>query len=589
MLCKAILNPCMIRYRNSIAFKTIFIFLFVSVFYSCKKSSSVTGPAGGGTDTTTVTAVPDPTIENTMGFFLDDWQPKTFVAPSYNEESVPATTSNTVTIDASSIITKIPLSIFGTNSVWWMGPLTAQATTDMQNLHPHIIRFPGGNASNNYFWNAAQDILPADVPATYMDKDGNILPAFYNYGKTNHNWEFTLDQYYNLLQQTGNHGIISINYAYARYSTAVNPVASAAHLAADWVRYDNGRTQYWEIGNEDYGDWQAGYRIDLSKNKNGQPEFITGALYGQHIKVFIDSMQKAATEIGKKIYIGAVAHESPAQSWETTTTKTWNEGMIKESANKADFYVAHNYITPYGQNSNAAVIFSSALAEPATMIKFIKQELQTNGATIKPIAFDEWNMWAQDSKQQVSNSSGVFAVLVTGESIKNKYGLAARWDMLNGWSNGNDHGLFSPGDEPGVPKWSPRPSFYYLYYFEKYLGDRMVPATVQGSSDIIAYASTYTSGQAGLALVNIGSTVQTVQVKAKNFRIGSRFYWYNLEGGTDNAEFSRKVMVNGVGPAIEAGGPAGYATLKAKSATTANGIKLSVPARGTVFLVIDKN
>lgn len=575
-------------YREKRFFVTLIVFFSVTLIYSCKKSSTGTTPPVGGTDTTTVTAVPDPAVENTMGFFLNDWQPKTFVAPAYSDAAIPATAATIVTIDASSIITKIPLSMFGANAVWWMGPLSAQAGNDIKNLHPHIIRFPGGNASNGYFWNAAQDVLPPDVPATYMDKDGNILPAFYNYGKTDHNWEFTLEKYYDMLQQTGNQGIISVNYSYARYSTAANPVASAAHLAADWVRYDNGRTQYWEIGNEHYGDWQAGYRIDLSKNKDGQPEFITGALYGQHVKVFIDSMQKAATAIGKKIYIGAVAHESPAQSWETTTTKTWNDGMMKQSANKADFYVAHNYITPYGQNSNAGTIFSSALAAPVAMMNFIKQELQNNGATIKPIAFDEWNMWAQDSKQQVSNSSGVFAVLVLGESIKNKYGMAARWDMVNGWSNGNDHGLFSAGDEPGIAKWNPRPSFYYMYYFEKYLGDRLVPATVDGNPDIIAYASTYSSGQAGLALVNVSAAAQTVQVKAKNFRIGGRYYWYSLEGSTDNGEFSRKVLINGGGPSGEAGGPADYATLKARSATTGNGIKLTVPARGAVFLVIDK-
>jgi predicted ABC-type ATPase len=56
-----------------------------------------------------------------------------------------------------------------------------------------------------------------------------------------------------MLQQTGNEGMITVNYAYARYSTSANPVAAAAHLAADWVRYDNGRTRYREIGNENDG------------------------------------------------------------------------------------------------------------------------------------------------------------------------------------------------------------------------------------------------------------------------------------------------------------------------------------------------
>jgi hypothetical protein len=55
-----------------------------------------------------------------------------------------------------------------------------------------------------------------------------------------------------MLQQTNNKGMITVNYGYARYGTGTNPAAKAAHLAADWVRYDNGRTKYWEIGNECY-------------------------------------------------------------------------------------------------------------------------------------------------------------------------------------------------------------------------------------------------------------------------------------------------------------------------------------------------
>src|SRR5437773_6148531 len=130
-----------------------------------------------------------------------------------------------------------------------------------------------------------------------------------------------------MLQQTGNTGMIIINYGYARYGTGPKPAETAAHLAADWVRYDNGRTKYWEIGNENYGDWETGYRIDVTKNKDGQPEYVTGDLYGKHFKIFADSMRKAAQEIGKTIYLGAVTAEAAPQSWETNTRKTWNTGL----------------------------------------------------------------------------------------------------------------------------------------------------------------------------------------------------------------------------------------------------------------------
>jgi hypothetical protein len=43
------------------------------------------------------------------------------------------------------------------------------------------------------------------------------------------------DNYYAMLQQTNNQGMITINYGYARYGTGPNPASTAAHLAADWV------------------------------------------------------------------------------------------------------------------------------------------------------------------------------------------------------------------------------------------------------------------------------------------------------------------------------------------------------------------
>ncbi len=574
-----------------------YLLVMVTLLSACKKGTTPPAPqppTGGGTvpvTPTAVTPVADPSVANTIGFFLDDWQPKTFVKPTFTDAATASASTTTVTADASSIITKIPLSEFGHNGVWWMGPTITEpiAVTHLTNLHLHIIRFPGGSSSDAYFWNAAQDVLPADAPAKIKDKDGIDQAPGYSFGKTTYNWQCSLDNYYTLLQQTNNQGIITVNFGYSRYGTSADPVATAAHLAADWVRYDNGRTKYWEIGNENYGDWEWGYRINTALNKDGQPEYLTGAQYAKHFKVFVDSMKNAATALGKTIYIGAVTVEAPAnEPWQTNTVKTWNTGMMPGSGNKADFYVVHNYFTPYDQNSNAGVVLTSALTVPGQMMTFVTQTLQTNGATIKPVVMDEWNMWAKDSKQQVSNTSGLFAVLVMGEALKNKYGMSARWDLMNGWSNGNDHGMFSSGDEPGISKWSPRPSFYYMYYFQKMLGDRLIPAVVQGSSDIKAYASTYTSGEVNVTVVNTGASVQTVEIKFNNFNMGSRFYWYSLEGSNDNGQFSRKVLVNGSGPSVAAGGPTDYATLGARSALTTNGVKITVPPLGSVMMVVDK-
>jgi hypothetical protein len=555
---------------------------------SCKKSPAAPSNPDNP-DTSTIVPPVEPPLAATMGFFLDDWSPRTFVAPAFKEVNVSGTPSNIVTVDASTIITKIPQSIFAQNAVFWLGPADTEPLfmDPLNSFQPHVLRFPGGSASDAYFWNEPQGVNPPDAPAQIMDKDGNLVDPVYNYGKTDQNWQCSLDQYYHILQQTHSQGLITVNYGYARYGTSADPVAAAAHLAADWVRYDNGRTLYWEIGNENFGDWEWGYRIDLSKNKDGQPEYITGALYAQHFQVFADSMRQAASETGKQIYIGAVTSESAPQSWETPTLQTWNQGMMSGINGKADFYVVHNYFTPYNSNSNAADILSSATTVPQQMMSYVTQALQSNGAAVKPIALDEWNMFAVGSRQMVSNTSGVFSVLVLAEALKNKFGLAARWDLLNGWSNGDDMGLFSAGDEPGIDKWNLRPSFYYMYFFKQFLGDRLIPASAQNSAYLKVYGSTFSSGQVAATLVNTGTTDQVVWVMIKNFHPGSRYYWYSLQGGNDNGEFSLKVLVNGEGPAQAAGGPADYATLKANAAPASNGIIVTVPARGAVCLAVD--
>ena len=568
-----------------------FLFLVSGHLSACKKTAheNPAPPTPPSQDTTVVTPK-DPETAGTIGFFMNEWRPVTFTAPEFTEGAVSSSANVMVDVDASTIVTKIPRTLFGNNANLWMGQFVTEPAlmNHISNLHPKIIRFPGGSISDVFFWNAANRQKLIDAPDSLTQANGKNIAGGYWYGKNNDSWTCSVDNYYNMLQQTGNEGMITINYGYARYGTSADPVAVAAHLAADWVRYDNGKTKYWEIGNENNGDWEAGYRIDVSVNKDGQPEIITGELYGKHVKVFTDSMKKAAQEIGKTIYIGAQLIEHQPESWETSTTKNWNAGVLPQLVNAADFYIVHNYYTPYNTNSTAIDILNSASSATQKMSDYLSQSITSAGALIKPYALTEYNIFATGSQQMVSHTAGMHAVMVLNELMRNKFGEASRWDLANGWDNGNDHGLFNNGDEPGAAKWNPRPAFYYLYYLQKTIGDRFINSTVTGSADVVSYASTYSSGQVQVTLVNKSTTAKDVQLSFKNFYPANRFYWYTLEGGDSGAEFSRKVLVNGQGPTGVSGGPGNYTSLKAYSATVRNGVKVSVPARGVVYVVVDK-
>jgi hypothetical protein len=547
-----------------------------------------TGGTGGTNEPTVILPQTDAALAATQGFFMDAWQPKTIAAPTLTKAvAKPSAGSITATVDYSAVVSKVSKYLFGNNTNPYMGQFVTEPVLmgNLTALSPNILRFPGGSISDVYFWDG---VTPADAPAQLVDNAGTASAAGYWYGNKTDTWTFSLDNYYKVLQQTSSTGIITVNYGYARYGTGPKPAEAAAHLAANWVRYDKGRTKYWEIGNENFGTWEAGNRINTANNKDGQPQLLNGVLYGNHFKIYADSMRKAAAEIGNTdIKIGIVLTDADEKNNTSAIIQKWNADALSQVGNAPDFYVVHNYYTDYNTNATAEVILATPPLVTAGMANWIKTSATNAGVIQKPVALDEWNIFSVGSKQMVSNVAGVHAVMVLGETVKNQFGMACRWDLANGWDSGNDHGLFNIGDEPGAAKWNARPAFYYMYFFQKYFGDRMVSSTVTGSTDIVSYASSFTSGQAGTILVNKGSSDKVVSVNLKNFAKGSRYYYYTLNGGTDNGSFSQKVFVNGTGPAGATGGPANYSEIAASSADIAGGITVNVPARGAVFLIAD--
>ncbi|MDF1572664.1 MAG: T9SS type A sorting domain-containing protein [Bacteroidales bacterium] len=512
------------------------------------------------------------------GFFLDDWQEKTAVIPAHNLVDQPAATPTVnVTVDPANVINKVPRYIYGNNAVTWDDGLRRNATamTDLKNLDPHVLRWPGGSLSNSYFWNVPYGQRPDDIPS-------GVSPW---YGMNCPDWQQSLDEYYTVLEATNSTGSISVNYSYARYGTGPDPVANAAHMAAEWVRYDNGRSKFWEIGNENFGNWEQGNEIDVALNQDGQPRFISGQLYGQHCRVFIDSMRAAAAEVGADIKIGVVAYDAE-NSWDPIS-QVWNEGMMPEVGDLADFLVVHSYFTPYNENSPVSTILNSHVV-PGEIMNVLEADMAVAGKTIIPVAMTEWNIFAVGSMQQVSYVNGMLAALALGEYVQHDYGLSTRWDLVNGWSNGNDHGMFSVGGEPGVDPYNPRAVFFYMYYHQQFFGDKMVEASVTGNSNVIAHASTFTSGETGIILVNKSINTETVKIDI-NGDHGLQYYWYTLTGGDDNGDFSRKVLINGIeDPNEDGGGPDNYAAIRAKASPAFGGIKVDLPPLAVVYLLTDK-
>jgi hypothetical protein len=519
--------------------------------------------------------------QNTQGFFLDNWNAKNIVNPaSVDVAQTTAAPTATVNIDASNKLSKVSKYVFGHNAAMWSGKInqTTSLMTDISNLSPNVIRWPGGDLSNNYFWDASsQSTCPKDLPSTFVYQD-------LYYGATTNPGVMTNNDYYDMLTKTKSDGIICVNYGYARYSTSADPVAAAAQYAANWVKYDNGRTKYWSIGNENFGNWELGYTIAQSLNKDGQPKTISGDLYGRHCRVFIEAMKAAAKQIGVDIKIGVVTHDLANND---PVMSTWNAQMMAQVTDIADFLDVHYYFGPYNQNSSESVILNS-VSDLAKIKQQVLSDLSKYGKkTSMPIALSEWNISAHGSKQMVSYIDGVFETLILGEALQNQFGQASRWDFLNGWNNGESGGLFADGD-PDISGHQPRAPFYYMYYHQKFVGDQVLQSTVSGSADINCYSSSFSSGQSGVVLINKGGQTQTVDLKMNNFTLGQKYHYYILTGGQDS-QFSRTVLVNGQGPASgTSGGPTNYASLQPYQSTIVNNsIRITLPKYSVVYALVE--
>lgn len=506
--------------------------------------------------------------------FLEDFTPKNAVIPASVVANKTANAPTVIVSLSADTIGKISKYVFGNAIACWVGNNTGEATfvKNTQLLNPSLIRYPGGSWGNIFFWNGS----PTDLPDSIYDSSGKKAKFYPISGKND--WPTTTDNYYKLRQQTGSQGLITVNYAYARYGLSSNPVAQAAHLAADWVRYDNGRTKFWEIGNENAGPWESSWKIDTKTNKDGQPQFITGQLYGQHFRVFVDSMKAAAAKVGATIYIGAqVLHYDGATSW-NSVDKTWNAGVLSEVGDAADFYVMHNY---FGNDANAENLLTVASTDPKKSVEFIQQDIIDKNAFPKPVAITEYNMNYNSANPTMGRSyiNGMQATILFNEFIKNNFGLAARWLLASG-----EDGMFYLGDNASL-RWQPRPDFYYAYYQQKFTGDHAITAT-SNSTNILAYASKFASGETGVVLVNKGNSAQVVRIDPLHIGVGNQYYDYSLTGGA--GDFSLYVSVNGVSPTGTQWGPREtLETIPANSFTIDDVIKLNVPARSVQFVMIE--
>lgn len=438
--------------------------------------------------------------------------------------------------------------LFGYNATTYSGNYDADSLliAYCKVLQPTSIRYPGGDASNMYFFNG----IPKDLPSEVLTGIGRWTD--YLDGTLDINWRLNLKQYYSFLEKVGAHGFITINYPYARYGLGENSVTKAASLAAEWVRQDKGHTLYWEIGNETYACWEGGFKIDTFHRK--QPEYINGYLYGKHFKIIADSMRIAAKRMGHEIKIGAVMTDND-HIWDGSgknVTKSWNEQLICElRTNKngcyADFISVHSYFLDGSERTPSQFINSSNNVKKIN--DFIYSFFEKNKIRPVPLALTEWNLSGNNGGHQNSQIGALHAVCVLGKMMENNYVASCRFALKDYWrgnENKGDYGIFANAD-PMKKTSTPYTPYYHLVLLRRTLDGTLVKTRTNQDEGLICFSALTYKRRLGVVVINSNSQMRTFELLIPRSKYKDAYIkWYELSPADGSNEWCEALKINGM-------------------------------------------
>jgi hypothetical protein len=469
---------------------------------------------------------------NAQNFYFDNWKPKTFEIPVGPVQKEIGIGESTITISLSPTDTIAPVlpTQLGLNTTFRSG--TEMYTKRLQNYRNSgmgAFRFPAGSGSNSYFWDGN---IPTDFLIEVNPINGKVSK------------DLNVEEFLAFIDSMDAEATIVVNYFYARYGKTASGtrkarVNQAAEYAAGFVNYVNNvlkaGIKNWEVGNECYGKWEVGF--DVNGNE------VTGKEYGEDFRIFTQKMKA----VDPNIKVGAVM-------W--PKDDNWNEQVMKEVKNEADFLVVHNYFTTENE-ATVENIYASTV-----QINEIKKQMEdctirntTYPADYFPVSMTEYNNRGPHTTTFVN---ACFTADVLGRLMESGYGLATRWVGEWRWKVGT-HGLFAL-DDPDQADYSVRPAYMIYHYLDRAFGDQMIK-TVSNNNNLWVYGSRFSDGKFGIMVINPSGSIQNFNLKTGNTGFEGKAWWYEVYANTIDQD-DKKFYVNGFTSDTSGGGPADFISIQ---------------------------
>ena len=399
-----------------------------------------------------------------------------------------------IQVDAGQSIRTVDNRWFGVNTAIWDGDFEKPATIPLlQEMGTTTLRFPGGSLSDLYHWQTGTS-------------DTNTWQ-----------WVTSFADFTQAATNLGAEVFITVNYG-----------TGTPEEAAGWVRHANITNslnfKYWEIGNENYGTWEA----DTNPLPNHAYTYATRA------QQYIAQMKAADPSI--KIGVVAVPGEDSYQNGYTDhpaynprtgqTHYGWTPVLLttlKSLGVTPDFVVHHHYPQWTDKNNPGAspdddeTLLQSTGAW-ATHAADLRQQIEDyfgpGGTNIELVVTENNSDAGAQGRQSTSLVNGLYYADSLGELMKTEFNAFIWWDLRNstdteGYFGPDIYGWRNYGDLGMINNESDRHPTFYAAKLIQHLA-RAGDTVVQASSDYSLLSCHAVSSAGGdLALLVLNKSLTT--------------------------------------------------------------------------------
>jgi len=465
----------------------------------------------------------------------------------------------TISVNTAAPVRKIPEHMYGgAMTAWWGWENGYNSTYNAQMLakSQKIIRWPGGSWGDAYLWSdmeyppgSSNDWIISYIEENYMLSilDAEMQPIV-NFPGYWFNVDHSLDD--------------------------------ALDAAVGWVTDQAGRphpAQYWEIGNETGGFWEAGWF-------NG----ISGTYYGDQFADFYLVMKA----INPNIKIGANAEPTNrlGNGGSQDYVGYWDHDMLIAAKAKGvvpDFFIIHQYpgsnqgasynptllstdvdtIATYTSNMNT-IINDTIGSQYVGKIGYFMTEWNAGGRSITDYPTSSYERWRKYS----------------GAMFMAEYLMKM---SAAGWEGSTTFGdfFYQSGNAWGYPSFYVFPDWYLYPFFINKFGTEMV-STSSSNSTVRAYSAIDASDNLTMFIVNNSPTADlTATINISGMTIGTGGQRWIMEpagtvpsGGT--VQDVNDIQINGVFHPD----PTTVNSLAAQTFTSGGSFDINIPKSSMIFL-----